>query len=112
MKKYITIAYTAVLFLLTSWPSKALPGNVNDKTAHFVSFGLLAFLWLWAGKSYKWVLIAGVTFGYFIEVWQWLLPESFHRGYELLDAVADAVGVLIGVLLFYIYQKIAPKGII
>lgn len=106
MNKKLTIVaaifYTILLFGLTSFPSQNLPANnINDKTAHFGAFALFAIIWLLVKIDYLRVIIAGVAFGIFIEFWQGILPESFHRSFEVLDMIADGIGTLIGCLFFY-----------
>lgn len=103
------IGYTTLLFCLTSMPSEELPTDINDKTAHFVAFAGFAVIWLLYKSSYLKVIIAGITYGVFIEFWQGILPESFHRSYELLDMVADGIGTLIGCFGFWIVQIMRNK---
>lgn len=98
-KKLVLIAaisYTILLFFLTSMPSKNIPTDVNDKTAHVLAFAVFAVVWLAVRTDYFRVILTGILFGIFIEVWQGSLPESFHRSFEFLDMVADGVGTLLG----------------
>lgn len=95
------IFYTIILFVLTSLPSKELPTDINDKTAHFVAFAGFAIVWLLVKTDYLKVIIAGIAFGIFIEFWQGILPESFHRSFEVLDMIADGIGTLIGCFVFW-----------
>jgi VanZ family protein len=106
---FVAISYTILLFALTSMPSEKLPKDVNDKTAHFVAFALFAIVWLLVKTDYLKVIIAGITFGIFIEFWQGILPESFHRAFEVLDMVADGIGTLIGCLIFYLGKILKNK---
>lgn len=101
------ICYTLLLLDLTSMPSENLPDNdINDKTAHFVAFAGFAIVWLLVKADYLKVIIAGIAFGIFIEFWQGILPESFHRSYEVLDMIADGVGTLIGCAGFWLVGRI------
>jgi VanZ family protein len=107
---WTSVAYTILLFVLISFPSQKLPdNNINDKTAHFVAFALFAIVWLLVKANYLKVIIAGITFGIFIEFWQGILPESFHRSFEVLDMVADGIGTLIGCLVFYVVKLLKNK---
>lgn len=104
-QKLIAIGYTILLFVLVSMPSEELPGNVDDKTAHLVSFAILAFLWLSIASNNLVTILICIAFGLFIEFWQAILPESFHRSFDWYDALADAIGVGIGSLLFFLRKK-------
>jgi VanZ family protein len=102
---FAAIFYTILLFVLTSFPSAELP-KVNDKTAHFVAFAGFAIVWLLVKADYLKIIIAGITFGIFIEFWQGILPESFHRSFEVLDMVADGIGTLIGCSVAYLVNRL------
>ena len=68
----------------------------SDKLAHVVLFAGVGGLWTWARPDrVGLVLLGGVLFGVGIEVWQGLLPIG--RSPEAADAVADAVGLVLGV---------------
>jgi VanZ family protein len=104
--KYPAILWTITIFILCTLPSNNLP-EANDKTAHFVVFALWSFLWLIPTRKVWFVLISGAVFGLLIEFWQAILPENFHRGYDLLDALADAIGGVLG----YLIWKVADRFI-
>ncbi len=99
--KYLAFAVTLIIFLLCTIPSENLPKN-NDKISHFVAFAGWAFCWQFAFKNYAETLILGLFYGIFIEFWQGILPETFHRGFDWYDALADGVGVVIGLVGFYL----------
>lgn len=103
--KYIPILWTITIFVLCTIPSEHLPEG-NDKTAHFVVFAAFSFLWLFIQNSTVKILLWGISFGVFIEFWQAMLPTSFHRSGDVWDAVADAVGVVIGIGIHFLYKKI------
>lgn len=103
--KWITWLVTLIIFILCTMPSEQLPKG-NDKTAHFIAFGGWAFTWLFSYKNLFKTIILGCLYGIFIECWQYILPESFHRGFDVLDMVADAIGVIIGVGVGIIAMKI------
>lgn len=90
-------------------PSKELPTNVNDKTAHFVAFAGFSFLWLWVKNNYRLIIFIGIIYSILIEFWQGILPESFHRGFDWYDALADGIGVLIGGGLFFVSYLLVKK---
>jgi VanZ family protein len=74
----------------------ALP--VSDKVIHFSGYMVVAFLAVCAeGRARAWKLCAGlVAMGIALEFLQELVPG---RSSEVLDAVADLGGVLLGLLL-------------
>lgn len=109
--KYLAISITLIIFLLCTMPSKNLPTNesFNDKIAHFIAFAGWAFCWQFAFKNYIKTLISGIIYGILIEFWQGSLPISFHRGFDWYDALADGIGVVIGLFLYFLANKITQK---
>ncbi|AWW00676.1 VanZ family protein [Arcticibacterium luteifluviistationis] len=106
-KPYLAVLYSLFILALCSMPSENLPGeDINDKLAHFVAFAGISFLWMWVSQGYLKVIVLSALFGLIIEFIQGALPASFHRSYDLMDALADGVGVLIGVGLYYIAFKL------
>lgn len=99
--KYLVFAVTLVIFVLCTIPSENLP-DADDKTAHFVAFAGWAFCWQFAFKNYQKTLIFGIIYGILIEFWQGSLPVSFHRSFDWYDALADGVGVIIGLVVVYV----------
>jgi VanZ family protein len=110
LKPYLAIICTVSVAYLCFMPSVNIPDLTSDKTAHFISFGTMAFLWMWYFRKAVWVWVSLFFFGYFIEFVQLNLPESFHRGFDHFDALADAVGAFIGVLLYFSIQYILKKA--
>lgn len=110
--KYLAFTITLIIFLLCTIPSENLPKNenFNDKTAHFVVFAGWAFCWQFAFKNYSKTLILGILYGILIEFWQGSLPVSFHRSFDWYDALADGVGVIIGLAIYFIVQRIQQKN--
>jgi VanZ family protein len=94
--KYLAYLITLIIFVLCTMPSKNLPQTTDDKTAHFIAFAGWAFCWQFAFKNYAKTLILGIIYGILIEFWQAFLPLSFHRGFDWYDALADSIGVMIG----------------
>jgi glycopeptide antibiotics resistance protein len=83
---FLAIAFTTLIFILCVMPSENIPTDVNDKLAHFIAFSIL--------------------FGLAIEIIQGILPEHFHRSYEIYDAFADAIGVILGALIYFLFKKV------
>lgn len=107
--KYLAFAITLAIFVLCTMPSAQLPKG-NDKTAHFVAFAGWAFCWQFAFKNVSKTLIFGILYGILIEFWQGSLPTSFHRGFDWYDSLADSIGVIIGLVMFYFANKILSKN--
>lgn len=103
--KYLAFAITLIIFVLCTMPSENLP-EANDKTAHFVAFAGWAFCWQFAFKNYTKTLVLGIIYGILIEFWQGLLPISFHRSFDWYDALADGVGVIIGLLAVFFATRL------
>lgn len=99
--KYLAFGITLIIFVLCTMPSEQLPKG-NDKTAHFVVFAGWAFCWQFAFKNYTKTFVLGIIYGILIEFWQGALPTSFHRSFDWYDALADGIGVIIGLFLFYL----------
>ncbi len=104
--KYTAILWTITIFILCTLPSDALKEvNVYDKFAHLGVFAIFSFLWLNSSKNFIIIIISGIFYGIFIEFWQGILPDSFHRSLDWMDAIADAVGVVIGWIIFKIQNR-------
>ncbi len=94
------IVMLLVITVVCLLPSTELPGTgLSDKTEHFLAFGALAF---WFGsivvrRDLPWVALAAIAFGGLIELAQ--SSMGWGRQGDLLDLVADSIGVAIGVLL-------------
>lgn len=105
------------LLVACLFPSKEIPKvdvPFADKWVHFVLFGgqtllALASLKTPDRKSILRVAVGCILFGVAIEVLQGITHPWLHRAFEVMDMIADAVGVLIGVLLFILAQKIFFK---
>ena len=91
-------SYTILLFVSCIWPGDQLPEAVGlyDKWSHFLAFAFLSFLWLSVTIRIKKAMAFCVFYGLLIEIVQGLLPSNFNRSFELMDFLADTIGVLIG----------------
>lgn len=105
--RFIAILWTLLILYGCFMPAMRVP-KVNvpliDKWVHFTFFGGFTFFWLCASPTLKTsrlvtVLLIAIAFGSLIEVLQGAFP-SLGRASEFMDAVADSIGGLIGVLLF------------
>ena len=106
--KYLAFIVTLVIFVLCTIPSDKLP-NTNDKTAHFIAFAGWAFCWQFAFNNYTKTFVLGIIYGIFIEFWQGALPLSFHRSFDWYDALADGIGVALGLITYYFRNIIGLK---
>jgi VanZ family protein len=97
------------LALLGSYIAAVVPqdmapkvGSLSDKSIHFIAFAVLTLLLRFA-YSITWFQTFLLLFVYavFIEFSQFFTP---NRSAELLDVVADVIGIGIG-LLFYPFIK-------
>ncbi|MGB3542897.1 VanZ family protein [Rubrivirga sp.] len=95
----LAILWSVAIVVACLVPGQGLPSVQIvsfDKLIHvllFVGFGLL---WMRAAPGVPGrILLTGVVFGIAIEVAQGTLPV--HRSADVFDAIADAIGVVIGV---------------
>ena len=98
--RWAAIGWTITISIGCFWPSSGLPdlSSNRDKYLHLLIFLLFAFLWRTVGWSVGRVLAAGVIYAGLIELVQAVIP-AINRSGDWLDFAADAVGVLIGLLL-------------
>ena len=119
MKAFLSSKLFKVLFVLgviliaigSVMPGKQLPGNLPwDKALHFVGYFGLGFLArMGSDKRPAWLLIiACITFSLLIEVAQVYIP---NRGFEWQDLVANALGVVSGVLVGILGKKLLIKRV-
>lgn len=106
--KYTAILWTILIFILCTIPSKhiPLPSSVSDKSNHLIAFAGFTFFWLFHSSKTWLILIITILYGVGIEFWQAILPESFHRGFEWYDALADSIGGVMGYIIYLIFRKL------
>lgn len=108
--------WTLLILVGCFMPAKNVPQvdvPLADKWVHFTFFGGFTFSWLCARPVFKtsWLITIGlvaVAFGALIEVLQGALP-ALGRASEFMDAVADSIGAVLGIILFSILAAIARK---
>lgn len=112
------IIYWIVLLVATSLPVENLPRiETNDKFMHFAAYFVLAVLLNFSLKfqnKYKklkespalWTIIIGFIYGAFDEIHQFFIPGRFC---EFLDWIANAIGVLSGVIVVHLFFRIFYK---
>ena len=105
--RIFAILWTLLIFIACLLPAKDIP-EINvpfiDKWVHFGLFGIFAFLWLCTRPSRKitfllFILGLSIYTGWIVECLQGLL-SSLGRSKDMMDVLADAVGGLLGVIVF------------
>ncbi len=100
---WLVILVMTTLFLVPQEFVTSVIFDWWDKAQHAVAFGTLMLLGYFAYSKYFWRLVIGLTvYGVVIEVIQ--SCTGWRHG-EVLDAAADAVGVLLMGLIIKAYQS-------
>jgi VanZ family protein len=121
MKKYLAFfpaaLYYALVFYLSSKPLKAgLPIPSFDKWAHVFEFTLLGLLLSFGFfKTFKMslrikvllTLAIGILLGILDEIHQYFVPG---RHSDILDALADVVGIGLGILVYCYFDQKKKKA--
>ncbi|MBA3827886.1 MAG: VanZ family protein [Taibaiella sp.] len=110
--RVLAVLWTVLIFVLCLLPGHDFPEvNVKfiDKWTHLILFGVFTFLWLGASlvrntRKYILLFVFAVVTGSLIELLQGAFP-SLGRSMELGDAIADAIGGLLGLAMFYILSR-------
>ncbi len=115
--------YLAALYTATHWPSEQLPEiSTIDKYLHLGAYAVLGFLWVWGyphdrtSRRRRWLRVSLPlwlrlslplwAFGIFDELTQ--IPVG--RQAEVLDWIADAVGVVVGVNVGIFLQRLVHRN--
>jgi VanZ family protein len=106
------VLYYALIFILSSISFKGQASvPFLDKGMHLVEFGFLGFflslgyfLSLESSLRIKSSLtvVSGILLGGLDEIHQYFVP---NRSFEVMDMVADSIGVLIGLVVFYYFSR-------
>ncbi|MBS1688810.1 MAG: VanZ family protein [Bacteroidetes bacterium] len=114
--RFLATLWTLLIFILCLMPGNDLP-EVNvpfiDKWTHFVLFGTFTFLWLCGFPKRKFghlalIFIISIALGWLIECLQGYFT-SLGRDKDIMDAIADGIGGLLGVLFFTLLSSLAEK---
>ncbi len=110
------IIWAVVIFALSISAGVQIPKalaklGTPDKVAHAAAYFVLALLWIQAFytsqqsflKSVIWGVGVSISFGILMEIIQFCFFP--HRYFEFLDIVANIIGSLLGVLVFYFLIK-------
>lgn len=106
--RFLAIAWTLLIFFLCFLPGEDVPEldiPFIDKWMHMLLFTVFSFLWLvvWRSRSLRAltvILLASVVLGWLVEYIQGHL-SFLHRSQDNIDTLADAVGGLLGVIMYY-----------
>lgn len=110
--RFIKILFWLALigsYILAVIPQENVPQLTpfNDKGNHSLAFAVLTLLLLYAYVvNYFLAMVWMVLYGVLIEVSQLF---AINRSGELLDVLADSIGVVVGVLIYWLIKKIYPS---
>ncbi|NET33617.1 MAG: VanZ family protein [Cyanothece sp. SIO1E1] len=98
----LAAVWTALILILCSIPGNELPSVQIvslDKFIHAGLFAVFAILWLRdrpkSPQRIKWVIIGGIAYGILTEFYQdWF---TVGRSADPLDAVANTIGLVLGI---------------
>ena len=100
---YTTVIMVITLTVTMLWPiEQSLPApKGSDKLLHFSAFAALALPFACTKRfGFTSILIVASCFGAVIE----LLQPTFNRNADVIDWIADALGVLFGICLGLVYR--------
>ena len=103
-------AAVVVILYMTLAPNEDVPGSslIWDKAAHSIAFGLLTIVGLLMSTHRRaLVALSVLALGVAIEIAQSLMP--FGRTGDWRDALADAIGVALGLGVWAIARRFKPK---
>lgn len=103
----ITVALSLIILVLSLYPNNQaseVSGTV-DKIYHIIAYLSLSFLVALRNPfTYILIFIYLISFGISIE----LIQPYFHRSFELLDILANTVGIILGIFFAYVIKKYYP----
>jgi len=110
--KFNKIKIAKILFWLTLFGSYALATlpidhqpeitPFSDKGNHFIAFATLTILILYGYRvSYIKASLLMLLYGIWIEITQLFIVNRYA---EVMDVVADVVGIFMGIVIFYLYR--------
>ena len=111
-RRLLAVFWTLAIVVALSLPGSSVPGQnwiAFDKVAHalmFLGFGVLWMSTLRRSLEARaaWVLVFGLAFAGLTEMYQGFLP--FDRTPNLLDALAGAAGLVLGVGCFFVQRRL------
>lgn len=125
MNKYLiaAILWAAIILVLTLTPGEHVPqvGVFSyDKLGHSIIFGIQSFLIPFGLASHPKVslsmksiliisLIFTIIYGAGLEIMQHFIPG---RAMDYVDALANTLGAIVGIIAFYLLNKMKSKGVV
>ena len=114
--RFGAILWTLLIFVLCLMPGKEVPKveiPLIDKWAHFIFFGVFSFLWLLSLRTVSVVRMAvvlclSILVGWLVEYLQGALT-FLGRSQDNVDTLADGIGGLLGVIVFYALRRRSGK---
>jgi VanZ family protein len=114
--KIMAVLWTLLILAACLMPGKDVPDvaiPLADKWVHFIVFAGFSFLWLCVPRKVSFktgflLFLLSMIFGYIIE----LLQDSGitqGRSYDLNDVLADTIGGILGILLFFLVRALAVR---
>jgi VanZ family protein len=111
------ILYCVFIFILSSIPGTTFPKiefELSDKIIHIILYSGLGLSFYFSFRAQNkiillknyaliFALIFSIFYGYTDEFHQKFVP---FRSYDLYDWLTDAVGVILGFIVYFIYKKI------
>ncbi len=96
-----------MILVLSLIPLGNVELNQHDKFNHFIAFFVFTILGFFAYRfGYFFLFIIGLTVGVLIEVFQ---SFTKYRSAELADLLADGGGVLIGIFMIFLFNRVFFK---
>ena len=116
--RFMARLWTLLILIACLTPSAEIPKvdiPLIDKWTHCVLFGIFSLLWLCARPvlTPKWLAlltVISISFGAIIELLQGTLT-FLGRSAELMDAIADALGGIIGIAVFALLSRLFGKKV-
>ncbi len=117
--KWAALFWTCFTIILSAIPSSAIPKTFLDeifgidKVAHITFYLFMTVLWsvymrdiFGIYKSVKISALMSISIGIMMEIYQKVY--FIDRSFDWLDAVANLIGVILGLILFLKYEKLFP----
>ena len=105
---WVVLTGVVVLSLMPVAHLPPLAFDVWDKAQHAFGFAVLTLLGLWAYPGRMRQLLSGLLLlGALIELAQ---GASGWRHGDWLDLLADAIGVVLGLMVWAVYRRRSPAG--
>ncbi len=109
--KLIFYSYVVTILILSVLPIKSNVVTMNDKINHAIGFAVYFILYRLAFEKYTYFLIfiTGCIVGVSIEFFQSFFP---YRDSSFYDLVADIIGLFIGFLIIFTWDKFKKNNML